>query len=51
MNWREVQRESFRELSAVAEFLELDEEKKGRLIRSKKFPLLLPRRLAHNSIA
>jgi EF-P beta-lysylation protein EpmB len=44
--WRQLQRESFTALDKVALFLELDPENKARLLSHKKFPLLLPRRLA-----
>ncbi len=44
--WRRVQRESFSKISDAADFLELDEENRGRLLERPSFPFLLPKRIA-----
>jgi len=44
--WRKIQRESFTDVGKLADFLELDQNNRSFLLRNKKFPLLLPRRLA-----
>lgn len=45
-DWRKVQRESFSKVSVIADFLELDEENRGRLLEKSSFPFLLPKRIA-----
>lgn len=44
--WREIQRKNFIHVKELAEFLELDEEKKAHLLNAPSFTLNLPRRLA-----
>lgn len=44
--WRRVQRQSFTSVDALAEFLELSEDQREKLSFRRKFPLLVPRRLA-----
>lgn len=44
--WRQIQRDSFTDVHALASFLELDDKNRSQLLTSPKFPLLLPRRIA-----
>lgn len=44
--WRQIQRENFTSIATLAEFLELSEENKSKLLATPRFPLNLPRRLA-----
>ena len=44
--WRQVQRESFSKIGDAADFLELDDENRDRLLERPSFPFLLPRRIA-----
>ena len=44
--WRQAQRESFSKISVLSDFLELDSEKRSRLIERPAFPFLLPKRIA-----
>lgn len=44
--WREIQRGNFTSLTALADYLELDETHRCSLARRSDFPLNLPRRLA-----
>ncbi len=44
--WKQRLKESFSRIDSLADFLELDQEKRCRLPKKSSFPLLLPRRLA-----
>lgn len=44
--WRKLQKESFHNLADLADFLELDRDKREALLPRKHFPLLVPMRLA-----
>ncbi len=44
--WRQIQRENFTSIQELAEFLEISEENKGKLLKAPRFALNLPRRLA-----
>lgn len=43
--WRVVQRRGFSDINEIADFLELDDRQRKRLIVRKDFPLLVPRRI------
>lgn len=45
-NWRLIQKKTFTSIDKVAEFLELDEHNRKRLLARKDFPLLLPYSIA-----
>ncbi|NCF71565.1 MAG: KamA family radical SAM protein [Chlamydiales bacterium] len=44
--WRKIQKNNFTKADSLAEFLELDEEKRQQLVSKKHFPMNIPRRLA-----
>jgi EF-P beta-lysylation protein EpmB len=44
--WRQIQKENFTSVQELAEFLELSEENKKRILKLPRFVLNLPRRLA-----
>ncbi len=46
MHWRQVQKENFTKIEELASFLELDAERQAALLKSPRFVLNLPRRLA-----
>ena len=46
-DWREIQRESFSTVEAIAQFLELDIK---HFIEKPKFPFLLPKRIAEKIV-
>lgn len=46
MHWRTIQKDSFRNIEKLADFLELDAEKRDQILSRPKFSLYLPRRLA-----
>jgi EF-P beta-lysylation protein EpmB len=45
-NWRQIQRQNFRSLSALCDFLELESAQRQNLLKRPPFPLNLPMRLA-----
>ena len=44
--WREIQKTSFSKIADIADFLELDESNREKLLVRPGFPFLLPRRIA-----
>lgn len=44
--WRLLQRKNFANIKALADYLELSEEQRGRLVQNPRFPLQVPLRLA-----
>ncbi|MCH1430660.1 MAG: KamA family radical SAM protein [Chlamydiales bacterium] len=44
--WRRIQKNNFTKIDSLADFLELDEEKRQQLVSKKQFPMNIPRRLA-----
>jgi EF-P beta-lysylation protein EpmB len=44
--WRKIQRTNFISIEKLADFLELSQEQRAKLLNNKKFPLNLPLRLA-----
>jgi len=47
MHWRKVLRDNFTHWEKLADFLELDEEFRSKILKHPSFPLNLPRRLAN----
>lgn len=48
--WRQILRQNFIKLTELADFLQLDESQRQRLLSTKQFPLNLPRRLAEKIV-
>ena len=47
MTWRQIQKDNFTHWSKLADFLELDVNKRSHILQHPTFPLNLPRRLAN----
>lgn len=45
-HWREIQRQSFTSAEKLADFLELSQKHRKKILNRPRFPLLLPKRLA-----
>ncbi len=49
-SWRLLQRENFTHIDKLADFLELDPEKRAKLLKAPPFPLNFPKRLAEKVV-